>query len=71
MKCTGVAGRAFPDGQVSRRNPVISVVLKLKTIMQTDGSDEMETVRARHRSKTTGRNGSDANRDIDWIDIGC
>jgi hypothetical protein len=25
MKCTGVAGREFPDGQVSRRNPVISV----------------------------------------------
>ena len=26
-KCTGVAGRAFPDGQVSRRNPVISDVI--------------------------------------------
>jgi hypothetical protein len=25
-KCTGVAGRASPDGQVPRRNPVISVV---------------------------------------------
>jgi hypothetical protein len=43
----------------------------LETIMQTDGSDEMETVRGRYRSKTTGRNGSDANRGIDWIDIGC
>jgi hypothetical protein len=26
MKCTGVAGRAFPDGEFLRRNPVISVV---------------------------------------------
>jgi hypothetical protein len=26
MKCTGVAGRACPDGQVSHRNPVISAV---------------------------------------------
>lgn len=26
MKCTGVAGRAYRDGEVSRRNPVISVV---------------------------------------------
>ena len=25
-KCTGVAGRAFSDGEVSRRNPVISTV---------------------------------------------
>ena len=32
MKCTGVAGRAFPDGQVSRRNPVISVVRRQETI---------------------------------------
>ena len=32
-KCTGVAGRAFPDGQVSGRNPVISIVTNLPTAL--------------------------------------
>lgn len=34
MKCTGVAVRACPDGQVSRRNPVISVVMFLRQNMR-------------------------------------
>lgn len=34
MKCMGVAGRAFPDGEVSRRNPVISVDLSIKQRMR-------------------------------------
>jgi hypothetical protein len=36
MKCTGVAGREFPDGQVSRRNPVISVVIAANRICVPD-----------------------------------
>jgi hypothetical protein len=32
-KCTGVAGRAFPNGLVSGRNPVISIVIPLKKYM--------------------------------------
>ena len=45
MKCTGVAGRAFPDGEFFRRNPVISVVRPLTHAPSPAANLALQTVR--------------------------
>jgi hypothetical protein len=43
-KCTGVAGREFSDGQVSRRNPVISVVIPLEASLDCSNTHAVRSV---------------------------